>query len=83
MRLNMSLKKKIRLEMLLIVLGLITFFISMIGFVIDAVTIQNVTLAWILTAFIILGSGMTLLGMILFIKKNKDKIKKYIEEITR
>ena len=79
----MSSKKKIRLEMLLIVLGLVTFFLSMVGFVIDAVTIKNVTLAWILTAFIILGSGMTLLGMILFIIKNKDKIKKYIEEITR
>lgn len=79
----MSSKKKIRLEMLLIVLGLVTFFISIVGFVIDAVTIKNVALAWILTSFIILGSGMTLLGMILFIIKNKDKIKKYIEEITR
>ena len=74
-------KKKINIELILTIVGLVVFFIAMLGFIINACTIQNVSLAWLLFAFIILGSGLLLVGLILYIYKNKDKIKKYLDEI--
>lgn len=78
----MKLKKKISLDKLFIILGIISFIISMLGFIINACTSSNVTLAWILLGFIILGSGLFLVGVIMLIVQNKDKIKKYLEEIS-
>mgnify|MGYP003292146230 CR=1 FL=1 len=40
--------------MLEIIIGLVVFFIAMLGFVINACTIQNIPLAWILLSFIII-----------------------------
>ena len=76
-------KKKIKIELVLTIVGLLVFFLSMLGFVIDALTIRNVTLAWLLFAFIIIGSGLTMWGLILFLYKNKDKIKNYLNDITK
>ena len=76
----MSLKKKIKPEILLIVLGLVFFFIGIFGFVVDAVTTKNIVVAWIMFAIIMLGSATALTGMIYFIIKNKEKIKKYLNE---
>lgn len=81
MRRRLQLKKKINIQLLLIIIGLILFSGSMIGFIINACTIQNIPLAWVLFAFIILGSGLLLFGLILYIYQNKDKIKKYLDEI--
>ena len=83
MRRNIQLKKKIKIELVLTIVGLLVFFLSMLGFVIDALTIRNVTLAWLLFAFIIIGSGLTMWGLILFLYKNKDKIKNYLNDITK
>ena len=83
MRRRFKLKKKIKLELILIIVGIIIFFLSMLSFVINACTLQNISLAWFLFAFIILGSGLVLGGMILFIMHNKDKIKNYLDEITK
>ena len=76
-------KKKIKLEYILIIIGLILFFLAMLSFVINACTSQNVTLAWILFVFIMLGSAIFIWGIILFLIHNKDKIKKYLDEITK
>ena len=76
-------KKKIKLEYILLVCGMLLFFLSMLSFVINACTIQNVSLAWFLFALIILGSALVLWGMILFIVHNKEKIRKYLDEITK
>ena len=77
----MSLKKKSKPEILFIIIGLILFIIGMFGFVIDAVTVQNVIIAWIMFAVIMFGSTMMLCGLIYFIIRNKEKIKKYLNEI--
>ena len=76
-------KKKIKIELLFIIIGIILFFLSMLSFVINACTTQNVSLAWFLLAFIILGSGLVLYGLILFLLHNKDKVKKYLDEIIK
>ena len=76
-------KKKIKIELVLTIIGIAIFFIAMFGFIIDALTIQNVILAWFLFAFIILGVVLAMWGLILFVVKNKDKIKKYLDEITK
>ena len=83
MRRRFKLKKKIKLEFILLISGMILFFISMLSFVINACTIQNVSLAWFLFALIILGSALVIWGMILFILHNKEKIRKYLDEITK
>ena len=76
-------KKKFKLEIILILVGLILFFVSMLGFVINACLNQNITLAWILFAIIMIGTLLFISGIILFLIRNKDKIKKYINEITK
>lgn len=81
MRRNIKLKKKIKVEIIFIICGLILFFISMLSFIINACTIQNIILAWILFAIILVGCILFIAGIILFIIGNKDKIKKYLEEI--
>jgi hypothetical protein len=53
----------------------------MLAFVINACTIQNITFAWIMLGLIFLGSGMLLIGLILMLFKNKDKIKEYLDKI--
>jgi hypothetical protein len=55
----------------------------MFSFIINACTSQNISLAWFLLAFIILGSGLVLYGLILFIIHNKEKIKNYLNEIIK
>lgn len=76
-------KKKTRIDIIFIIVGLVVFNLSIIGFVIDAVTTRNVVIGWILLAFIIAGSGMLLFGLIKYLLFNKDKIKKYLDEITK
>lgn len=83
MRRNIQLKKKIKIELILTIIGLAIFFIAMGGFIIDALTIKDVTIAWLLFAFIILGSGLTMWGLILYLYKNKDKIKQYLNDIIK
>ena len=83
MRRRLTLKKKINLYTLFIIIGLVVFFIAMLGFVINACTIQNIPLAWILFSFIILGSGFVLVGLIMYLIKNKDKITKYLDELLK
>lgn len=78
----MQSKKKISIDKLLIIIGLVIFFIAIFGFVINACMNRNITLAWLLLGFIFLGSGAFLIGIIMFIAKNKDKIKKYLNEIS-
>ena len=78
----MQSKKKISLDKLLIIIGIVIFFISMIVFIINACTSRRVPLAWVLLAFIILGSGAFLIGIIILIIRNKEKIKKYLDEIS-
>lgn len=73
--------KKINFISLLIILGFVIFGLSMIAFVINACTIQNIAFAWIMLALIFLGSGMLLVGLILLLYKNKDKIKEYLDKI--
>lgn len=74
-------KKKINIAYLLIIGGIVLFALSMLAFIINACTISNVPLAWVLLGLIFLGSGMLLVGLILIIFKNKDRIKKYLDEI--
>ena len=74
-------KKKINLFYLLLIIGLIVFFLSMLLFVVNAMTGKNLTFAWLLFAFIILGSGLILVSLILFIIKNKERIKQYFDEL--
>ena len=55
----------------------------MLGFVINACTIQKIPLAWILFSFIILGSGLVLVGLIMYLIKNKEKIQNYLDELLK
>ena len=66
-------KKKINLHLIFVIVGIIIFSLSMLAFIINACTAQNIILAWLLFAFIILGSGLLLVGLILYVYKNKDK----------
>ena len=75
------LKKKIKIDFILIVISLILFFISIFGFIINACTIQNITLAWVLLIIILTSCVLFVVGVILFLIKNKEKIKKYLKEI--
>lgn len=75
--------KKFSLYIILTIVGISIFIISMISFIVNACTIQNIPLAWVLFAFIILGSGTSIIGMILYIFQNKDKIKEYIDNLTK
>lgn len=77
----MALKKKINYIIILIIGGIILFTLSMLTFIINACTISNVPLAWVMLGLIFIGSGMLLVGLILMLFKNKDKIKDYIEKI--
>lgn len=77
----MSLKKKSKPEIIFIVIGLVLFFIGMFGIIIDAVTLKNTVIAWIMVAIIMFGCTMTMVGLIYFVIKNKEKIKKYLNEI--
>ena len=83
MRRKLTLKKKINLHLLLVVIGLVLFFLAMLGFVVNACTIQNIALAWVLFSFIILGSGLVLVGLIMYLIKNKEKIQKYLDELLK
>lgn len=83
MKRRSKLKKKINLHLLFLIIGLIVFFLSMLGFVINACTIQNIPLAWILFSFIILGSGLVLVGLIMYLIKNKEKIQNYLDELLK
>ena len=78
----MQSKKKINLDKIFIIIGILVFFIAMVGFTINACASQNITLAWFLLGFVFLGSGFFLVGVILLIIRNKEKIKKYLEEIS-
>ena len=73
-------KKKINLFYLLLIIGLIVFFLSMLFFVVNAITAQDITIAWLLFAFIILGSGLILVSLIVYLMKNKERIKQYLEQ---
>ena len=73
-------KKKINLFYLLLIIGLIVFFLSMLFFVVNAITVQDITIAWLLFAFIILGSGLILVSLIVYLMKNKERIKQYLEQ---
>ena len=81
MRRNITLKKKINYITILIVSGIILFGLSMLAFVVNACTIQNIAFAWVMLGLIFLGSGLLLIGLILLLFKNKDRIKKYLDEI--
>ena len=76
-------KKKIKLEFILLIIGMMLFFLSMLSFVINACTIQNITLAWILFALIMIACVLVVWGLVLFVTNNKEKIRKYLDEITR
>ena len=76
-------KKKIKLEFILLIIGMMLFFLSMLSFVINACTIQNITLAWILFALIMIACVLVVWGLVLFVANNKEKIRKYLDEITR
>ena len=81
LRRNIVLKKKIKIDIILIVISLILFFISMLGFVVNACTAQNITLAWILLIMILISCVLFVVGVVLFLINNKEKIKKYLKEI--
>jgi hypothetical protein len=53
----------------------------MFSFIINACTAQNITLAWILLIIILLSCILFVVGVILFLIKNKEKIRKYLKEI--
>ena len=80
MRREFKLKKKINLFYLLLIIGLIVFFLSMLLFIVNAVTSQDLTIAWLLCSFIILGSGLILVSLILYLIKNKERIKQYLKQ---
>ena len=75
------LKKKIKIDIILIIISLILFFISMLSFIINACTIQNITFAWVLLIIILTSCVLFIIGVIIFLIKNKEKIKKYLKEI--
>lgn len=84
----MSSAKKRKIYIALVITGIILFFISMISFMVLAyntkgeVSSTDVTIAWILFAFIVLGTLMSFIGAILYIILNKEKIKDYLKKIT-
>ena len=80
MRLNMKSAKRTKLWTTLVVLGLIFFVVGMAGVVIDACTVQNVTLAWVLFGVIIVGSTTLMCGLVLFLVYNKELINEYIKK---
>jgi hypothetical protein len=53
----------------------------MLGFVVNACTAQNITLAWILLIMILISCVLFVVGVVLFLINNKEKIKKYLKEI--
>ena len=83
----MSSTKKRRLYLSLTFIGIIIFFVSMISFMVLAystngnVTSKHVSIAWVLFAFIALGTLMSFIGAILYILINKEKIKDYLKKI--
>ena len=83
MRRRFKLKKKIKKELILLIIGMMLFFLSMLSFVINACTIQNITLAWILFILIMVACILVVWGFILFFINNKEKIRKYLDEITK
>ena len=81
MRRNIKLKKKTKKEIVLIIIGLILFFISMLSFIVNACTIQNIPLAWVLLTVIFISCILFIVGIVLFLINNKEKIKNYLKEI--
>ena len=73
--------KKINKDLIILFLGLIIFFISMLLFVINACMNKNITFAWILFALIIVGILLLIFGIVLYLIHNKEKIKKYFNDI--
>jgi uncharacterized membrane protein len=53
----------------------------MFSFIINACTAQNITLAWILLIMILISCVLLVVGVVLFLINNKEKIKKYLKEI--
>ena len=74
-------KKKTKKEIVLIIIGLILFFISMLSFIVNACTIQNIPLAWVLLTVIFISCILFIVGIVLFLINNKEKIKNYLKEI--
>jgi CDP-diglyceride synthetase len=80
--------KKRKIYLALTFIGIVIFFISVISFMVLAyitngnVTQTHVRIAWVLFAFIALGSLMSLIGALLFILLNKEKIKDYLKKIS-
>lgn len=85
----MSSAKKRKIYLIMVFAGIALFFVSMISFIILAVstegnvTSSDVSLAWFLFALIILGTLLSFIGVILYILLNKEKIKDYLNKITK
>lgn len=72
--------KKTKLWGSLVIVGLILFTIGMAGFVIDAMTIMNVTLAWVMVGVIVTGCTTFMCGLVLFLVYNKEMLKNYLKK---
>ena len=71
---------KTKLWSTLVVVGLVIFAIGMIGFIVDAVTVMNVTLAWVMFALIMTGCTTFMCGLVLFLVYNKTMINEYFKK---
>lgn len=78
----MKSKWKSRLTNALFFGGVIVLFLATAGFILDAMTIQNVLIAWILFGIILFGIIALVAGMVLYILFNKNKIAAFFKKIA-
>ena len=71
---------KTKLWSTLVVIGLILFIIGMVGFIIDALTLMNVTLAWVMFGVIMTGCTTFMCGLVLFLVYNKEMVNEYFRK---
>ena len=76
-------KKNCKSYYIILLISVFIFFGSMFGFIVNACTSQDVTLAWVLFALIMIGSTLMIVGFIVLIVSNKERIKKYLNEIIK
>lgn len=77
----MKFMKKNKIVKLITIISILLFIIGIISFIVDACTIQNVALAWVLFSLILFSIISFTASIVLFAVFNRERIRNYLNRI--
>ena len=81
MKKGMKFMKKNKIVKLITIISILLFIIGIISFIVDACTIQNVALAWVLFSLILFSIISFTASIVLFAVFNRERIRNYLNRI--